>query len=253
MQGIDVSHWQKPDKFNFDNFKKKYDFLIARASYGAKKTDETYLIWKENAAERGIVFGSYHFFRQDASVDEQYLLFSNLIDVKINGLKQMYPIIDLEKNEANGDPFNADRFFTQAKELIDKITDKYNNCIIYTGAFFFEQYKEKYRWLLDYPLWVADYGYQKANNNLVHPRIKSDKEGKRNWVIWQKTDQHIDANIYDGKLDYNVLNGEVLSELIMIQKPFETFVNKQKKIKAELLEIIDRLKNLSLREELSDE
>jgi GH25 family lysozyme M1 (1,4-beta-N-acetylmuramidase) len=165
----------------------------------------------------------------------------------------MYPVIDLEKNEVNGDPFNAERFFKQAKELIDRLVDKYNDCIIYTGAFFFEQYKDKYPWLLDYPLWVADYGYQKGNNTLVNPRIKTNKEGKRNWAIWQKTDKHSDKEIYENNLDFNVLNGEVLNELIMIQKPFETFVDRQKKLKQELLEIIEKLRDLSLREEFSED
>lgn len=160
IEGLDVSHWQNPDKFDWEELKERgVKFMVARASYGKSTADRQFVKFAEKIREHGLTFGAYLFYRQIHTVEEQMALFDRQLEL-IGGLKpgDMYPVLDMEHNGANGDGRPKAKLFSDScHRIAEQWRDEYGGVIIYYSSYFPEYLKPHHEWIDDNFSWLADY------------------------------------------------------------------------------------------------
>lgn len=168
-EGIDVSHYQQ--SINWANVAKTNTIGYAFV----KATESNYYIddyYEENMAEgkkNGIYMGSYHFFRANVNMKEQFEHMISVIDPK---KQDLLPIIDVEA--ANGVPVST--FVQRLKEFLRMVEKHYGRPpILYTYVNFYEKYLVN-RGFDHYPLMIAYY-------NEDTPYLSDGKE----YIMWQYT------------------------------------------------------------------
>ncbi len=168
VHGFDVSKWQPPGSWNWEQLASDYHFLVARATYGARgphARDPRFAEYMNLSKEYGLSFGAYLFYRQTHGWQEQYDLFRRVVE-EAGGLGpgDLLPVLDLETNEPNGDGHPiASKFNFEARHLAEAMREDYGGCILYFSSFFPEHMgarrSESYKWVLQpgYYFWLADY------------------------------------------------------------------------------------------------
>lgn len=196
IYGIDVSHhqgnieWNKVDNWN----NKKIDFVYVKATEGSSYIDPKYHLNIKGAKEKGILVGSYHYFRTTSSPEQQFLHFKNIVD---KDLQDLIPMIDLEENKTlNSEEYNerVEKFLDLVKKYIGKKPILYS-----TQRFYNTHFKNRY---ISYYWNVARYNTKKQPNLLDNNKI----------TVWQFSDKSqvygipkpVDLNIIykDHNLDY---------------------------------------------------
>lgn len=185
--GIDVSHWQDPNKIDYNQLKAEgYDWVIARAAYGTKP-DDTFLYHINKAKSAGMLVGAYSFYRQTQDTQAQLELFTDIID---EANIDIAPVLDLEWNTDYDGPVDPFLFNSEARYIMEELSTKYGQSIAYLAPGFYQTLGEP-DWLLEHPWWIAHY--------------TSDPEPWcpfKEWSMWQYTGKGI-ANGYAGDLDLN--------------------------------------------------
>jgi lysozyme len=201
VNGIDVSHHN--DLLDEDNWKRfrsmGYKFAFVKLSEGTTFIDRQGRANMERAWAAKIHVAGYHFFRpllnaelqmknfmaQYPRPDKDYLL-PPVIDIEwaISGKSDQWKMMPL-----------SDRILRMTRAIMSLELHIERKPIIYTAASFFNDTfagsNTRLSWLNDYPLWIADYG-----NNRARPRLPFVW---KEWSIWQYTDNN-------GKLDENIWN-----------------------------------------------
>lgn len=191
IHGIDVSKYQ--GVINWDLVKNMKDggikpgFVFIKATEGESSTDKRFARNWENAKKARITRGAYHFFNPYKSGKDQAEHFISTVTLEKGDLP---PVLDVETQGA----VSSTQLRTRVKEFLDILEKHYKvKPILYTAAKFYEN---KLGSAFDqYPLWVAHY------LQFDEPRIK------RNWTIWQHSEQG-QVNGIRGKVDFNVFNGD---------------------------------------------
>lgn len=190
--GIDVSQYQGNVNWSEivcieDN--KAIRFVIARATAGVDKTDNTFAYnWKEIRANK-FIRGAYHYYRPD---EDPVLQAQNFIDNVTLKSGDLPPILDIEVEPK---VISKDELLTNLKIWLDMIEKHYKiKPIVYSGQKYYE--KNLIHNFSDYLVWVANYNFfvEKMNPN---------------WMMWQFTEKgyvngikgHVDLNIYNGTYD----------------------------------------------------
>lgn len=178
--GIDISHHQPPDDFDWDVVEKQVDFVYARATYGVR-SDAAFPDHVAECQERDIDVGAYHFFRQQQDPDAQFEAFVGELDRVEMGEGDLLPTIDLEWNDKYDGSVNKEWHNTRGRKLIERVAERYGSCMVYLAPGFYQTLGEP-AWLLEYPWWVAHY------TSKPEPWVPwADKLPNGTWSIWQHT------------------------------------------------------------------
>ena len=197
VQGIDISHHQ--GKIDWQRVKGQ-DFVFIKATEGKSMVDPRFSENWQQAKEKGIIRGAYHFFLPSVSAEDQANHFLAQVDLKTGDLP---PVLDVE--ETSG----------QSSEVIRKGVSKWVNIveqktgitpILYTSPSFYGDNLKGIQ--LDCPIWIAHY-------NPVNPRLP---KGVKKWDFWQYSDKGKVRGIKE-KVDQNYFNGskQKLQELTIQQ------------------------------------
>jgi glycosyl hydrolase family 25 len=205
IQGLDLSHWQNPEKMNWSALKAAgYQFIIARANYGKGAADRNFVRFAELARLNGLKFSAYLFYRQIHTVEEQLELFDTQLK-KIGGLQpgDLFPALDMEDNSANGDGKpNAGVFNSACFKIADSWRHKYGGTLLYYSSLFPASWlgldKGAWRNQPGFYHWLADY-----SRPVGQPRHPDDPS----WHIHQPQPRTI-PEYAGGKelVDYDVLS-----------------------------------------------
>ena len=92
MRGIDISNWQKgliPSSLDID-------FCICKATEGLDYTDPSCDVFVQNCIDNNILWGFYHFARENNPEDEAQYFYDNCRNYFNHGI----PILDYETDNS---------------------------------------------------------------------------------------------------------------------------------------------------------
>lgn len=183
VNGIDVSKYQ--GAIDWQRVKASgIQFAAVRASIGALKADETFVVNFDGARAAGLDVTCYHVVRNDAEALPQYDLFRRTIGTRWPDLP---PVLDVEL-PAQGSVAEKLVTLRRTVELGEMIKRDFRAYpIIYTAAWWLDgvytAYKQAERdlfaWLTARPLWLASYTQQPRTLNAAPNVI----------AIWQYTNE----------------------------------------------------------------
>jgi GH25 family lysozyme M1 (1,4-beta-N-acetylmuramidase) len=191
--GIDVSHFQRPEKLDYEGAAAEHAFLIARASYG-EKPDATVVEHIRRARSVGLQVGAYHFFRQHQPLEAQLDTLLDQLEEAGIGPGDIVPAIDLELNDSGKDgPVDAILHNTRGRELVELLSAHFGACMVYMSPGHYGAIGTP-AWVLEHPVWVAHYG------------VDAPAWPWGAWVMWQ---DRVEAGHGMARLDFNRARGEL--------------------------------------------
>lgn len=223
--GFDVSHWQNPDNWDQDALAEASAamrlarghglFLIARATYGANTEDDTFVRYHEIAQDCGLVFGAYMFYRQTHSAEQQLAAWQRQMD-RIGGLHEgnVYPVLDMEHNGANGDGSPSAKLWNRACDAIgDAWKDEYGGAVLYYSSFFPDylgahKRETGWQWMHEpgYHHWLADYSSGDGNpRNPYTPMVAMHQPKPRRTKMYAGGQVDVDHNFAVEDVDLSSL------------------------------------------------
>lgn len=180
LKGIDVSHWQ--GTIDWKQVKNSgIAFVYAKASQGTTNTDPMFSTNVQGARAVGLPIGAYHYASpsapyspDDAKAEAQYF-----VNVMTNGgmgdFGDIMPVLDLEQPATTG-TLTSDEIASWARVFTDTVKSLTNRRVmVYTGAWFVQQYNDFGGKLSDLPVWIARYG-------ITQPPAVG---GWTQWTAWQ--------------------------------------------------------------------
>lgn len=185
MKGIDISNWQNgltPSNLNID-------FCIAKATEGLGYTDPSCDGFIQNCISNDILWGFYHFARENEPEDEAEYFYNACLNYFNHGI----PVLDYETNNYNNREW-CERFMNRLHELSGIWA------ILYISASRCGEYENS--WLPDTcGLWVA--GYPWDNPNWTEQDMPYNIYPWSFAAIWQFTSSlYLDG--YINRLDGNI-------------------------------------------------
>ncbi|WP_051633535.1 GH25 family lysozyme [Bacillus sp. UNC41MFS5] len=184
LKGIDVSHWQ--GTINWNQVKNSgIAFVYAKASEGTTYTDTMFSTNVQGARAAGLPIGAYHYARPSApyNPDEAKAEAQYFVNVMKNGgmgdFGDIMPVLDLEEPAATG-TLTSDEIASWARVFTDTVKSlTKRQVMVYTGAWFVQQYNDFGGKLSDLPVWIARYG-------ITQPPAVG---GWTQWTAWQYSDR----------------------------------------------------------------
>ena len=188
FDGIDISKHQ--GNINWEELKKnpKIKFVYIKATEGSNHVDSRYKENIKNARKHGFKVGSYHFFTDLSSAQQQ---FQNFITTAKREEQDLLPVIDVEKCRK----WTPQQLRDSIKVFADLIEDYYGcKPLIYTFETFYNKYLGKA--FAKYPIFIAKYpkGNEKPNINGV------------NWILWQFSESGQFKGVKDNLVDMSRFN-----------------------------------------------
>lgn len=191
-EGIDVSNWQ--GNINFREVARSgIKIVYIKATQGTNYISPTFESSYINAKQNGLKIGFYHYVM--ARSTEEAVLEANFFASKIAGKEiDCRLAMDFEQFGSLGTQ-EINTIGLAFLKRLEQITNK--GLVVYSNT-----YTARTIWngeILNYPLWVAEYGVQRPANN-----------GKWNtYVGWQYTDEGIVKGI-NGYVDRNIFTEDIL-------------------------------------------
>lgn len=173
LNGIDVSHHQRPNDFDWETLPSAIDFGIARATYGIT-IDGAFRTFVRRFRAGAVVAGAYHFYRQNQPWRPQLEAFERQLDAGGFGPGDMIPAIDLEWNETYDGEVDPNQHNSEGRRLVEAVAEKYGQAMIYLSPAFYVTLGSP-EWMLDHVLWAAAWGKQE-------PWID-----RWPWSVWQNS------------------------------------------------------------------
>lgn len=191
--GVDVSRFQPPSRIDYPRLAESVSWLIARASYGTTP-DPTCAAHVRRARDAGLDVGVYHFLRTSRQREAQLDVLLAQLDAAGIVHGDLAPVIDLEENTTNGDPWPGNAS-DDAAWLCGQLERECGvRPVIYVSPSDWSELGGP-TWVLDGAVWVADY----------RKRARPEWTSGHNWLAWQWTGTgRVDG--YDGPIDCNVMN-----------------------------------------------
>ena len=147
MKGIDVSNWQSgliPEALDID-------FCICKATEGLGYTDPSCDVFVQNCIDNNILWGFYHFARENNPEEEAQYFYDNCRNYFNYGI----PVLDYETDNYDNRDW-CERFIQKVYELSGVW------CVIYISAYRCMQYNGS--WIPEKcGLWVAGYPWKNPN------------------------------------------------------------------------------------------
>ena len=187
IAGIDVSRHN--GEIDFSQVRDDdYQFVFMKASEGKTYKDDAFNRNYERAREAGLKVGAYHFFRKNRTGKEQA---DNFLEALRGKAMDLPLVIDLEDGWGNGATVTRETALERVMEMINILTDKGYQVMIYTN---FDGYQKYYKDMLgDHDLWLCSFTSPDLLPTMPHRFQQFSHEGKVNGV--------------DGKVDLNVFRG----------------------------------------------
>jgi lysozyme len=204
IHGIDISHYQ--EDINWANLRTtsiegdtvRFTFAFMKATQGPWAEDPAFESNWEEAHERHVCCGAYHYFLPDKDPAKQAANFISSVTLRKGDLP---PVIDIEETRGR----SKQQIVAAVKVMADILENKYGaRPIIYSNISFIEDYLSDD--FSDYYFWVAHY-YQDELS--ISEEI--------NWLFWQHNDRAMLFG-HDQEVDVNVFNGNMIEfQSILIQ------------------------------------
>lgn len=193
IHGIDVSHYQDDIDWNKLHAIDQYGdtigfrFVFIKATEGLLIEDVLFDEYWDEAADRKLTRGAYHYFLPDRSAKLQAANFISSVKLKAGDLP---PVVDVEEMRGK----SKDELVKNLKEYLKQLEEHYKvkpiiySNINFTEDFLMDDFKE-------YKFWIAHY-YRNELATL----------DSIDCVFWQHTDK-ADLLGVRGNVDANVFNG----------------------------------------------
>ncbi|MBP0725784.1 InlB B-repeat-containing protein [Bacillus sp. RG28] len=201
LKGIDVSKWQ--GTIDWKQVKNSgIAFVYAKASQGTTYTDPMFSTNVQGARAAGLPIGAYHYASpsapyspDDAKAEAQYF-----VNVMTNGgmgdFGDIMPVLDLEQPATTG-TLTSDEIASWARVFTDTVKSLTNRRVmVYTGAWFVQQYNDFGGKLSDLPVWIARYG-------ITQPPAVG---GWTQWTAWQYDQGTVPGISGNVDLDYGPMS-----------------------------------------------
>lgn len=177
--GIDVSHHNRRTNLQ-DGSQPK--FMIAKATEGATRRDPKFNHYRNEARQKGMKFGAYHYLKTGKSAKEQFENFKNTVGKDID----IIPVLDVEQTNNKA----------LSPKAMRRLVDEYSAlCKEYYGVkpiiYCNEGYRFKYFLGSGYKMWICNWKTRPLLPCTIH----------------QYTDNR-------DRLDYNCLQGD-LSDILL--------------------------------------
>ena len=185
MRGIDISHWQSGIDLSAINV----DFVICKATEGVGFVDPTCDNFIEQCKANNLLWGFYHFARENNPEDEAQFFYDNCKNYFNHGI----PVLDYETTNYNNVEW-CERFINKLHELSGVW------CIIYLSASWCGQFKGSWvpekcgLWVAGYPYVMTDWTNDEMPYNVYPFSVVA---------IWQFTSSLVTTS-FCGKLDANI-------------------------------------------------
>ena len=165
-----------------------YQFVFIKASEGKTYQDEAFARNYQGARAAGLKVGAYHFFRKNRTGEEQA---ANLLAAVKGKTLDLPLVIDLEDDWGNGATVDRKAALQRVLEMVEVLTDKGYQVMIYTN---FDGYEKYYKDMLgDHDLWLCSFTSPDLLKSMPHVIQQFSHEGKVAGV--------------EGKVDLNVFRG----------------------------------------------
>ena len=194
LYGCDVSTFQAPGLVDWT----KKDFGIVRATYGTR-ADGKCVSHVERIRAAGKTVGLYHFFLPKVDATAQIDAFSKMADAARLGPGDMLPCIDIEDypNKFSGStPIGYASVSTSWEDTLLMLVEAFEK--VFGGTILYVTQRDwarlgKPSWVLQRPLWVANYPGKGATSPLKAPATP----GGCPWRIWQWLVGPLDKQLQD--------------------------------------------------------
>ena len=196
--GIDVSHHQGVISWSqVAAAGVKYAFL--KATEASTFKDKSYRSNRAECAKNGIPSGGYHFMRPNSPVDRQISNFVSAIGSMQEG--ELPPVLDIEVPET-WLRLSLNQRVKIIRQWLDGVEDALSaRPIIYLSSSFAGDVLNSDKFLLNYKLWVANYGR-------LSPRVPEPWKSGPGWAFWQFSETGKVAGVNDRFVDLNWFNGD---------------------------------------------
>lgn len=193
-EGIDVSRYQGNIDWQAVVQDINISYAYLKATEGASLVDVTYRSNLEGAKKAGLKVGSYHFYRPNISIDEQ---FNNLTTNVKPGEQDLLPLIDIEHKGS----VSEEKFISDLQTFLERVTKFYGKRpMLYTFHNFYNRHLagkfKGYKWMI-------------ARYREDQPTLDDGQD----YIIWQYTDK-ARINGIRGNVDRSsIMDGYTLSEI----------------------------------------
>ena len=185
MRGIDISNWQ----VGLEIRNLEIDFCICKATEGLGYTDPCCDGFIQECIENNVLWGFYHFARENNPEDEAEFFYNECLNYFNHGI----PVLDYETSNYDNVEW-CERFINRLHELSGVW------CMLYTSASWLPQYTGS--WIPEKcGLWVA--GYPWPNPNWTDEEMPYNISPWSFAAIWQFTSSLIIPGFWE-KLDGNI-------------------------------------------------
>ena len=194
-------------------------FVFVKASENGY-TDSKFSQHWQNAKSAGMVRGAYHFFHPEGNSSQQADVFIAAVGADKGELP---PVLDLESIYVNGTAIAlpaGNAILTPIKDWLDRVESAFGRKpMIYTSFVFVNSQRVNAPWLVNYPLWLAQYPYQPGTQNQYQsPQnvptpsqfMPQQPSGFQPWTFWQYSSKGQLSGFGPGQLlDFNYFNGSM--------------------------------------------
>lgn len=198
-EGFDISKYQGEINWQKALMHHKIGFLYVRATYGTTIKDKYYTQNVDSALSHYIPIGSYHYYINTASPEEQFECFMSMVNVE---KQDLIPMVDVED-----DVFGPSILWNPKKlqTFLDLVENEFGTKpIIYTNKRFYNSYL--YKNFSEYPIWIAAYS-----------RSFGKLRGGKQYLLWQYSDKGRINGIYE-YIDKNRLHPDATIKDLLLKK-----------------------------------
>lgn len=169
-EGIDVSHYQSHIDWERVAREGGISYVYCKATEGAEFVDDTHMYNISMAHKHGLKVGSYHYYRPNVSIEQQ---FRNMTSVVIKQEQDLVPMIDIEEDRG----VSESRFIADLTAFVHMVERHYGKKpLLYSGENFYNRHFQGL---------FQDYQWMIARYNTLTPVLKDDKS----YLMWQYTDK----------------------------------------------------------------
>ena len=202
--GIDISPWQagminwdtinKPFKYGNDTYQVSHCYV--KTSEDASFAYDIAIQQANRAFNAGLKVGFYHYAKPAINnLEADAIAEANFFVAAMRKYKyELTPVLDIETNPFNLSPA---QMLLWIKTFIAQMKSLGHDTIIYSYAYFLNQFLPKDHDLGSHKLWVAQYGVFESQLSIPH--------GWSDWNMWQFSGKFVHPSLKGGTIDLNFI------------------------------------------------
>jgi lysozyme len=181
----------------------------------------------------GMLRGAYHFFHSETNNSAAQA--AKFIQTVGSDKGELPPILDLESVYVNGNPISlpvGTAMLALIKDWLDRVELAFGRKpMIYTSTEFIRSHSINAPWLVNYPLWIAQYPYMPGTSKEYHdpqnvptpgPTMPEQPTGFQPWSFWQYSSKGLLSGFPPNQpVDFDYFNGSLadLNKFASIANP----------------------------------